>query len=160
MPPNASPFEVADLAYTTQYFYSEVMTEFSIDFHAMGVSDNLALGGGCGLNSSYNGQIVGQTPFKQLHLFLRPGGRRERAGVALLAYYQDHPERKPNAEIQSPYLGSSLSKEPISQPREVWSSLPRFSIFLRRFTNRRRACWQTESSSVGSKVAQNLAPVL
>ena len=112
--PNASPFEVADLAYTTQYFYSEVMTELLNRFHAMGVSDNLTLGGGCGLNSSYNGQIVGQTPFKQLHVPSAPADDGNALGVALLAYYQDHPERKPNAEIQSPYLGSSVSKNTIS----------------------------------------------
>jgi len=111
---NASPFEVADLAFTTQYFYSEVMSELLNRFHAMGVSDNLALGGGCGLNSSYNGQIVGQTPFKQLHVPCAPADDGNALGVALLAYYQDHPDRKPNGEIQSPYLGSSVSKNTIA----------------------------------------------
>jgi carbamoyltransferase len=90
------------------------MTELLNRFHAMGVSDNLALGGGCGLNSSYNGQIVDQTPFKRLHVPCAPADDGNALGVALLAYYEDHPDRKPNAEIQSPYLGSSLSKNTIS----------------------------------------------
>lgn len=111
---NASPFEVANLAYTTQYFYSEVMTELLNRLHAKGISDNLALGGGCGLNSSYNGQIVGQTPFKQLHLPCAPADDGNALGVALLAYYQDHPERKPKKKIQSPYLGSSVSRNTIA----------------------------------------------
>jgi carbamoyltransferase len=111
---SASALEVADLAYTTQYFYAEVMSELLTRFHAMGISDNLALGGGCGLNSSYNGQIVEKTPFKQLHVPSAPADDGNALGVALLAYYQDHPDRKPRTEVHSPYLGSSVSRNTIA----------------------------------------------
>ena len=40
------------------------MTKLLNNLYALRISDNLTMGGGCGLNSSYNGQIVGLTPFK------------------------------------------------------------------------------------------------
>ena len=111
--PNTPALEMADLAYTTQYFYAEVMTALLNNFHKMGLSDNLALGGGCGLNSSFNGQIVGRTPFKHLHVPSAPADDGNALGCALLAYYQDHPDRQRKAVVQSPYLGSSMSKKTI-----------------------------------------------
>ena len=110
---DASPLTVADLAYTTQYFYSELMSELLNNLHAMGHSDNLILGGGCGLNSSFNGQIVERTRFKQLHVPSAPGDDGNALGTALLACYRDHPERKPKATVHSPYLGNSMSKRTI-----------------------------------------------
>lgn len=101
---------VANLAYTTQYFYAQLMNELLTNFHALGISDNLVIGGGCGLNSSYNGQVIGSTPFKQLHVPSAPSDDGNAIGCALLAYYEDHPAAKPKGEVQSPYLGASISK--------------------------------------------------
>src|ERR1700751_1032754 len=105
----ASPLEAADFAYTTQFFFAEVMTRLLNNFYALGISDNLTLGGGCGLNSSYNGEIIELTPFKRLHVPCAPADDGNALGAALLAYYQDHPERRPKAAVQSPFLGASLS---------------------------------------------------
>jgi carbamoyltransferase len=105
----ASPLESADLAYTTQFYYAEVMTQLLNNFYALGISDNLTLGGGCGLNSSYNGQITDLTPFKRVHVPCAPADDGNALGTALLAYYQDHPERRPTAAVQTPFLGASLS---------------------------------------------------
>ncbi|MBV9488737.1 MAG: hypothetical protein JO069_03305 [Verrucomicrobia bacterium] len=105
----ASPLTVADLAHSTQLFYGEVMSKLLNAFHATGVSDNLVLTGGCALNSSYNGQIVECTKFKRLHVPSAPGDDGNALGAALLAYYRDHPGRKPKASVHSPYLGASLS---------------------------------------------------
>jgi len=106
----ASPMDSADLACTTQHFYAEVMTKLLKNFYALRISDNLTLGGGCGLNSSYNGHIVGLTPFKHLHVPCAPADDGNALGAALLAYFQDHPERKPRGVVQNPFLGASLSK--------------------------------------------------
>jgi carbamoyltransferase len=100
----------ANLAFTTQYFYAEVMDQLLSNFYEMGISDNLALGGGCGLNSSYNGEIVIRTKFRRLHVPSAPADDGNALGAALLAYYQDHPDAKPRAETSTPYLGSPLSK--------------------------------------------------
>lgn len=109
-PEGASSMAWADFAATTQAFYCEAMTKLLGNFHRLGLSDNLVLGGGCGLNSSYNGQIVGLTPFKHVHVPCAPGDDGNALGAALLAFHQEHPERKAPARIQSPYLGSSISR--------------------------------------------------
>ena len=157
--PDASPFAVADLAYTTQYFYSEVMTELLNRFHAMGISDNLALGGGCGLNSSYNGQIVDQTPLKQLHVPSAPADDGNALGVALLASIKIILTGGRTQRYKAPTLAAHSPRTPFLTSRSLVVS-PRFSISLRPFMNRPPVCWQTESSSVRSKGAQNFPRAL
>ena len=54
------------------------------NFYARGISDNLALAGGCGPNSSYNGQILDRTKFKRLHVPSAPSDDGNALGVGLL----------------------------------------------------------------------------
>ncbi len=114
-PPEASPMEAADFAFTIQYFYAEVMNKLLAALHARGLSDNLVLGGGCGLNSSYNGQIVGaQTGFSALHVPCAPSDDGNAIGSALLAWQEDHPGVRRKVAVQSPYLGTGISKTALS----------------------------------------------
>jgi carbamoyltransferase len=108
-----SALEVANLAFTTQFFYAEIMDQLLDRFYQRGISDSLVLGGGCGLNSSYNGEIVGRTKFKRLHVPSAPADDGNALGSALLAYYQDHPDVIPKPEIHTPFLGSVMSKATI-----------------------------------------------
>jgi carbamoyltransferase len=105
--------QVANLAFTTQFFYVEVMDRLLNNFFQREISDNLVLGGGCALNSSYNGEIVCRTKFKNLHVPSAPADDGNALGSALLAYYQDHPNAIPKAEIHTPFLGSAMSKAAI-----------------------------------------------
>ena len=107
-PYGSGPMAAADLSCTVQYFYAEVMDQLLRSFHALGVSDNLVLTGGCALNSAYNGQIVGRTGFKQLHVPSAPADDGNALGAALLSYYRDHPDKKPRARYRTPYLGSQI----------------------------------------------------
>jgi carbamoyltransferase len=109
-PSGVDPMAAADLAFTTQYFFAQVMTSLLDNFHALGVSDNLVLAGGCALNSSYNGQIVRRTRFRQLHVPSAPADDGNALGAALLAFQRDHPDEKPGRSVQSAYLGSTISK--------------------------------------------------
>jgi len=112
MPPeDASSYAAADMAYTAQYVYTEVMIELLNNFYQLGLSENLILGGGCGLNSSFNGQVVQSTQFKRLHVPSAPGDDGNALGAALLAYHEDHPEARRKPKVQLPYLGSRISKE-------------------------------------------------
>jgi carbamoyltransferase len=101
----------ADLACTGQAVFEERMTELLTNLAALGLSENLCLGGGCALNSSYNGLILGRTPFKRLHVFAAPADDGNAVGAALLAYQKDHPDWVPAGKEHSPFLGSSLSRE-------------------------------------------------
>jgi carbamoyltransferase len=109
-PAGADPMAAADLAHTAQHFYGEVMDELLRGFHAMGVSENLVLVGGCALNSSYNGRIVGRTGFERLHVPSAPADDGNALGAAFLAHRRDHPDAPPPARLATPYLGSTISR--------------------------------------------------
>ena len=119
-----SPLAVADLAYTMQFFYSETVTEVLNNLYKLGLSENLVLGGGCGLNSAYNGEILDKTPFKHLYVPSAPADDGNAIGAALLAYYEDHPQEVRTPKLQSPYLGSSISKQALENLK-TFGKLPK-----------------------------------
>jgi carbamoyltransferase len=108
-PPGAPAMAWAGFAATVQAFYAETMSRLLGNFHALGLGDALVLGGGCGLNSSYNGRLLAETPFRQLHVPSAPGDDGNALGCALLAWRQDHPGRPAPARVLPPYLGSAIA---------------------------------------------------
>lgn len=108
-----SPLQVANLAYTGQLIFSEIVHEYLNNLCELYHSDNIILGGGCLLNSSTNGEILKNTKFKNAYVFSAPADDGNSIGAALLAYYEDHPEERRNQVFQSPYLGSTISRESI-----------------------------------------------
>ncbi len=110
-PLDEPPMAAADLAYTVQFFYADVMNRLLKNLRDLGISDHLVLGGGCALNSSYNGQIVGsKTGFRALHVPSAPSDDGNAIGSALLAWQEDHPEVRRKPKVLSPYLGSDISR--------------------------------------------------
>ena len=107
----ASTISREDLAFTGQQFYEECMTQLLQNLRKLGVSDNLVLGGGCGLNSSYDGLLLERTGFRNLYVFSAPADDGNAVGAALLSYQRDYPNWVPRAEVRSPYLGSTLGGE-------------------------------------------------
>jgi carbamoyltransferase len=110
-PLGCSPLKSADLAHTGQKVFEEVMSELLHNLWARGISENLALSGGCALNSSFNGQILQRVAFRYLHVPSAPADDGNALGAALLAYGEDHPERRRNPTPLTPYLGSLMSRE-------------------------------------------------
>jgi carbamoyltransferase len=106
--PGAPPLEVADLAFTGQQVFEEIMAELLNELYSYGLSDNLALAGGCALNSSWNGKIIASTGFKHLYVPSAPGDDGNAIGAAYLAWSEDHPGEFISQGFQTPYLGSSL----------------------------------------------------
>jgi carbamoyltransferase len=109
--PGQHALKVADLAYTGQLVFSELARELLQNFYQVVDCKNLVLGGGCGLNSTWNGQIVDQTDFESLHVFAAPADDGNAMGAALLAYHEDNPGLPAAAKTHSPYLGSTVLGE-------------------------------------------------
>lgn len=113
--PKQPALECADLAYTGQLVFSEVLDELLHNVHRSGLSNNLVLSGGCALNSAYVGHLAAVGPFRHSHVFCAPADNGNSVGAALLAYHEDHPDWIPRTVVQSPYLGSRL--EPLTVER-------------------------------------------
>jgi carbamoyltransferase len=106
--PDVAALEYADFAATAQFFFTEIVHQLLRNLHGSKPSDNLILSGGCALNSSTNGTIVGNTPFKELFVNSAPADDGNSVGAAYLAYYADNPHTARDEAVLSPYLGSSM----------------------------------------------------
>lgn len=109
--PGTPPEAAADVARTGQVFFGELMEGLLRELHRLAPSDNLCLGGGCALNSSFNGRILDHSPYRQLYVPSAPADDGTAVGAALLAWRRDHPQSPVPAGPLSPYLGSELNAE-------------------------------------------------
>jgi carbamoyltransferase len=110
----APPLAAADLAHTGQRFFADKLSAGLAHFHGLAGSANLALGGGCALNSSYNGQILQHTPFQSLYVPPAPADDGTALGAAWLAFHADQPEPPAAGRWLSPYLGSELAEDSLA----------------------------------------------
>lgn len=117
------PMESADLACTGQAVFADVMTELLTNLRQRTGARRLVLGGGCALNSLYNGSLCERTGFEQLFVWAAPGDDGNALGAAWLAEAED---RGPTAwkERLTPYLGSSLDRDAISRATELGGLTP------------------------------------
>lgn len=106
--------QAADLAFTGQYFFAELMTSLLQHLQQETGSKNLTLGGGCALNSAFNGQIKERTDFTQVFIPSAPADDGTALGAAWLALHHDQPDLAiANSVIKSAYLGSTISNNAV-----------------------------------------------
>lgn len=116
--PDVPALQYADFAYTAQYVFTETVHQLLTNLHGLGISDNLILSGGCALNSSTNGTIIGNTPFKELYVNSAPADDGNCVGAAYLSYYAENPyvERK-DGGVLSAYLGNTMKQSALEKLR-------------------------------------------
>jgi carbamoyltransferase len=102
------PMANANLAFTAQKVFEDILFEFLTHVHGHWGGENLILTGGCALNSSANGKIPTATPFRMLHVPMAPGDDGNSVGAALLGWQAAHPGHVP-PRFSTPYLGSELA---------------------------------------------------
>jgi carbamoyltransferase len=107
----------ANLAFTAQKVFEDVLFEFLAQAHGKWGGDNLILSGGCALNSSANGKILTSTPFRQMHIPMAPGDDGNSIGAALLGWQAAHPGQLP-PRFSTPYLGSELARGGLDRLRQ------------------------------------------
>lgn len=114
--PGSNPWDASDMAATGQSFFASVMDKIILHFSELSKNENLVLGGGCALNSSYNGSVVGRLPYKKLHVPSAPGDDGNAIGAAFLALKENKPQViVGNGEFKTPYLGSSMSDKTLKR---------------------------------------------
>lgn len=95
----------ADLAASGQAVYAMLANSIISDLGVL-PGENLALSGGCALNSSHNGTIANRFGTACLHVPCAPADDGNAVGAALLAWQTDHPDEPLPRATTSPYLGS------------------------------------------------------
>ncbi|WP_426314070.1 carbamoyltransferase [Methylobacterium fujisawaense] len=111
----------ADLARCGQDLFGTLMDALVAEAYALAPAENLVIAGGCGLNSSYNGRVLGRSGFTRLHVPSAPADDGNAVGAAWLAYAEDHPDwaGPPHAQRPlPPYLGSRVSTGPMERLAE------------------------------------------
>lgn len=103
-----SPKQAANIAYTGQYFFAQLMSKLLQHLQKVTASKNLALVGGCALNCAYNGQITERTNFKHVHIPSAPADDGTALGAAWLGLVQKT-QKKIKPALLSPYLGATIS---------------------------------------------------
>ena len=106
------------------------------------------IAGGCGLNSSYNGRVLGRSGFTRLHVPSAPADDGNAVGAAWLAYAEDHPDwaGPPPARARSPPISAPASRPP------RWSGWPSRSPAPGASATRRRPGRRHEILAAGGLV--------
>ncbi len=109
----------ADLARCGQDVFAEMMEALLGETAALVSSPHLVLAGGCALNSSFNGRIAGRHGFTEVFVPSAPADDGNAIGAAWLSHAQRNPDwRAPKGPL-SPYLGSTVSTEPLER-MQAW----------------------------------------
>src|SRR5579864_5406930 len=101
-----------DLAYALQQRFEEIFFELLNHLHQHVPLDNLAMAGGCALNSVANGKVFDRTPFRRTYVQPAAGDEGLAIGAALHTYHSvlKQPCRY---ELKHSYLGPEFSESRI-----------------------------------------------
>lgn len=113
--PGESYEQFKDFAYTGQQVFSEIFMDLIDAIYEYSPSKNLAIAGGCALNSSFMGTALDKSKFENIYVPSAPADNGNAIGAALLAYQQDYPNWKPKTEIQLPYTGSAVKQKSLDK---------------------------------------------
>ncbi|RXI36660.1 carbamoyl transferase [Malaciobacter mytili] len=102
----------ANLAASGQFVYSELANQILKSISNL--SENLILTGGCALNSSFNGTILKNHPFKSVHIPSAPADDGNSLGAAILAWKHNQTNLSLPFNQVSPFLGSEVNSKDLN----------------------------------------------
>ena len=103
-----------DLAYAMQHTFEETFFHLLNDLYKRVPLDNLAMAGGCALNSVANGKLFSRTPFQ--HTYIQPAAGDEGLAVGAALYAYHSVLKQPRREVlRNSYLGPEFSDEQIER---------------------------------------------
>ncbi len=97
-----------DLAFAMQHCFEEVFFDLLNGLHAKVPTENLAMAGGCALNSVANGKIFDRTPFRQTWIQPAAGDEGLAIGAALHTYHSVLKQPR-KFVMKDSYLGPEFS---------------------------------------------------
>jgi carbamoyltransferase len=106
-----------DLAFALQHRFEEIFFLLLNRLHSRVPLDNLALAGGCALNSVANGKIFDLTPFRRTYIQPAAGDEGLAIGAALYTYHSVLGQPRCQ-ELKHAYLGPEFSESRIRSSLE------------------------------------------
>ena len=103
-----------DIAASAQALYENIFIDILNFLHSKTGSNNLALAGGCAMNSVANGKIKTNTPFQNIYVQPAAGDAGGAIGAALVAYHNLSSDNVTGV-MANPYLGPEFSNKEISE---------------------------------------------
>jgi carbamoyltransferase len=97
-----------DIARSTQAVYEKAFFALLQALHKEHPCDNLALAGGCTMNSVANGKVYRRTPFKKMYL---PAAAGDAGGAIGAAVFVNSKLKIPNSKLETAYLGPEPSEQ-------------------------------------------------
>ena len=103
-----------DLAYAMQHVFEEVFFHLLQNLHKRVPDENLAMAGGCALNSVANGKLFSRTPFRRTWIQPAAGDEGLAIGAAQYVYHAilNQPRRHED-QMNHAYLGPEFSEAQI-----------------------------------------------
>src|SRR6267142_2499267 len=127
-----------DLARSAQIVYEEAFFALLLALHRRYPVPNLALSGGCAMNSVANGKVYLRTPFRKMYLPAAAGDAGGAIGAACVVQSQLAENRSQKSEIRvltsdlrpltSAYLGPHFSNDEIERLLSARGLLPSSSV--------------------------------
>ena len=101
-----------DIAHAAQVIYQEAFVNLLIRLHKTHGGENIAIAGGCGMNSVANGKICRQTPFRRVYVQAAAGDAGGAIGSAFVVWHEvlGQPER---FSMNHAYWGPAFSADEI-----------------------------------------------
>jgi carbamoyltransferase len=101
-----------DLAYAMQYRFEQIFFNVLKQLHTQVPLDNLAMAGGCALNSVANGKLFDRTLFRKTYIQPAAGDEGLAIGAALHTYHSVLKQSR-RYELKHSYLGPEFSESRI-----------------------------------------------
>lgn len=115
----------ATFAATGQAVFEDVLAEVLSNLRKVTGTTNLVAGGGCFLNSSFNGKLLSRTGFTHLHVPSAPADDGNALGAAWAGALDDRRALTSLERPLSPYLGSRMSNRSKARLQEYSGNIAR-----------------------------------
>jgi carbamoyltransferase len=141
-----------DLARSTQAIYEEAFFALLNALHERHPCSNLALSGGCAMNSVANGKVYLRTPFRKMYLPAAAGDAGGSIGAA--AYVSSQiAETKPRLYLDGAYSGPAFSDDEIGKLlKSEKQRIRNAGCEILRIDNEKELCRRTAAAIADGKV--------
>lgn len=139
------------IARSAQEVFEKTLFQLLTHLHKTYPSDNLALAGGCAMNSVANGKIIEQTPFKKIYVPAAAGDEGGAMGAALVTWYR-RKQSNERISVKHSYLGPSYSNEEINEIIITNKTLKSKKYEVRFIEDEKILCKKTTEAIVEGKV--------